>query len=430
MRSSVTRGAGAASFCAALSGIAALCAGCGSSAPARGQTGSGGAVAGSAGGHASTSTGGMGMGMGGQAGSSANGGSGGEVGARDAGGAQGGTAGEPALPDSSAFCSSQATPTCAQGGCATPPSCASAGPGRSDCGANGASKESCCTSLEVPCGAHFRTYTNDGTGAMGQGDPAIVSGFRLDKYLVTVGRFRQFVQAWNGGSGYAPAAGSGKHTYLNGGKGLADAADSADGGAPMYEPGWVTAYNSNVMLTSQNLACDPMFATWTDTPGSNETLPMNCVNWYEAYAFCIWDGGFLPSEAEFEYAAAGGGQQREYPWGSTDPGASNDYAIFGCDRDNDGGGCTGIGSLAPVGTATLGAARWGQLDLAGDLSEWLLDVYAPFGNPCTDCTALAGVNRGGSFRSTPVYLQSSFRGDLLYATDQTSSFGIRCTRTP
>ena len=49
---------------------------------------------------------------------------------------------------------------------------------------------------------------------------------------------------------------------------------------------------------------------------------MNCVNWFEAYAFCIWDGGFLPSDTEWEYAAAGGSLQREYPWGSTAPGTA------------------------------------------------------------------------------------------------------------
>jgi len=35
--------------------------------------------------------------------------------------------------------------------------------------------------------------------------------------------------------------------------------------------------------------------------GSLRDLPVNDVTWYQAYAFCIWDGGFLPSEAEWNY---------------------------------------------------------------------------------------------------------------------------------
>jgi formylglycine-generating enzyme len=283
-------------------------------------------------------------------------------------------------------------------------SCQTSGPGLTNCGAN---SENCCTSLEVTGGAYYRTYDPVGIdggvglapdgGPTGEADPATVSSFRLDKYVVTVGRFRQFVNAWN--AGYMPPAGSGKHTYLNGGNGL-----NATGGG--YEPGWAATDDGNIAPTGPNLECDPIFATWTNTTGSQDNLPINCVNWYEAYAFCIWDGGFLPSEAEWEYAAAGGSEQREYPWGSTAPGTGCpqtgcQYAIYNCDFPNGSGSCTSVANIAPVGYAAQGAGLWGQLDLAGDVFEWNLDWYATYVDPCTDCadfaTPPARVLRGGAF---------------------------------
>ena len=86
------------------------------------------------------------------------------------------------------------------GNTAPPPSCAPGGPGMTDCGPG----ESCCTSLGVTGGMYFRTYRNNGSGPTGTNDPAKVSDFRLDKYLVTVGRYRQFAAAWTGG--WRPAA--------------------------------------------------------------------------------------------------------------------------------------------------------------------------------------------------------------------------------
>ncbi len=246
------------------------------------------------------------------------------------------------------------------------PSCAAGGDGLTNCGQN---SESCCTSLAVTGGGFHRTYTNDGTGPTAEADPATVSDFRLDEYDVTVGRFRQFVNAVlpPSGSGWLPAPGSGKHTHLNGGLGLANTAP--DSGVS-YETGWVGSDDIYVAPTTANLSCDA-YATWTASPAGDETRPITCVDWYEAYAFCIWDGGFLPSDAVGLFAAAGGTDQRDYPWGTTDPGTANQYAIFG-DAQNGGScyyptgtltTCTGPGNIAPVGTAYLGAGRWGQLDL-------------------------------------------------------------------
>ena len=292
------------------------------------------------------------------------------------------------------------------------------------------------TGLEVPGGTYDRTYTNDGSGPIGQADPASVSTFRLDEHLVTVGRFRPFLAA--SVAGWVPAAGSGKHTHLNGGRGLIDS------GTLGYEPGWDPGATAMLATTEGDwmarLKCDPSFQTWSDTKGIHDTLPLNCVDWYEAYAFCIWDGGFLPSEAEWEYAAAGGDQLREYPWGSTDPGmhpgvdgGTSLYLISDCNYPPGSTACSGAVNIAPVGTATLGAGRWGQLDLAGELAEWTLDWYAPYVDPCVDCVFLTDfsyrVVRGGSFgTNTENVFPPARDGDV--PGSRNAFYGFRCARTP
>jgi formylglycine-generating enzyme required for sulfatase activity len=296
----------------------------------------------------------------------------------------------------------------------------------------GTGNESCCTSLPVSGGNYARTAVWGGdTCPVGWAALTSVSGFQLDKYLVTVGRFRQFV---NGGAGHLPAAGSGKHTHLNGGSGL----NVAGGG---FEPGWATADNGNIAPTNGNLvSCSP-YSTWTNTPADGqENLPINCVNWWEAYAFCIWDGGFLPSEAEWGYAAAGGAAQRCWPWASPGlfeqwpyacPGDGCDYAIYGCFYPSGSGICEGVKNIAPVGTATLGAARWGQLDLVGNMWEWNLDFYAKW-SACTDCANLTPGSsraiRGGSF----LYGLSPLDPYQRSASTPTTRdlIGFRCARAP
>jgi formylglycine-generating enzyme required for sulfatase activity len=320
---------------------------------------------------------------------------------------------------------------------ATPPSCAAsdAGAGTGQCGPT---NDSCCTSLEVTGGSFYRTYTNNGSGPTGEADQAQVSGFRLDQYLVTVGRFRQFVAAWNGGSGWTPPAGSGKHTHLNGGLGLANS------GTPgTYETGWVASDSANVAPTDANLTtyCNGSGAisTWTTSAGNNENLPINCANWFEAAAFCIWDGGFLPSDTEQEYAAAGGGDsmgQREYPWGTTDPGLANQYAIYHCYYPTGmaTGACSGTTNIAPVGTTKSGFGRWGQFDLTGEIWEWNVDWYmSPFVD-CTDCAYLDMTTGGRTLRGG---VWDDAVGGLLptYQThgspfDRSYGLGFRCARTP
>ena len=388
-----------------------------------GGTGGAGGSGGVAGGGAGTTGGGGGGSTGGALGGAGASGATGSGGTSATGGVTGGggTGGTRATGGSGGASGAAGTGTGGTSGSgATPPSCAPGGPGMTDCGSG---RENCCISLDVTGGTYNRTYRNSGSGPTGQADPATISNFRLDKYLVTVGRYRQFAAAWNGG--WMPAAGAGKHAYLSGG-GLTMTA----GGV---ETGWDTTWMTNVRPTNASLTggsyCDGTHATWTSSAtGGRENLPSNCVNWYEAYAFCIWDGGFLPSEAEWEYAAAGGSEQRQYPWGTAAPGTMNQYAIYG---SNYTGNSTG---LAPVGTAAMGAGRWGQLDLSGEIWEWALDWKNAYVNPCTDCVSLTKASyrivRGDNFGGSVNNLVPTVRGGDIAPEGRDSNFGFRCSRAP
>jgi formylglycine-generating enzyme required for sulfatase activity len=206
----------------------------------------------------------------------------------------------------------------------------------------------------------------------------------------------------------------------------------------VIEPGWDASWNEKLPQTASAwdayLACGAENQTWTT---SDDRMPMNCISWYDVHAFCIWDDAFLPSEAEWNYAAAGGAQQRSYPWGATQPGTDSKLAIYGCYYMGNG---TCPGNLAAVGSATAGNGKFGQSDLEGNVMEPTLDsYYYPYFDPCVDCTNAAStggvVFRGSDFAGSgpmgggPDQLLVSYRG-FVFATDHYVVQGGRCARTP
>jgi formylglycine-generating enzyme len=244
---------------------------------------------------------------------------------------------------------------------------------------------------------------------------ASVAPFALDKYEVTVGRFRKFVTAYDQWHQVHPGAkeGSSPNTERTG---WGESWASSPGDLP----------NSASALVANVKCSSPALQTWSDTEGANDLWAMNCLSWYEALAFCIWDGGRLPTEAEWEYAAAGGSQNRLYPWGSDAP--SEDRVFLFADGN----------PFYAVGSKALGAGYFGHLDLAGSAWEMVFDWYSPtyYGtetapSACVNCANTASANlrtrRGGSWNEVAVELRAAARLDVS-PMNRSFDIGFRCAR--
>jgi iron(II)-dependent oxidoreductase len=178
------------------------------------------------------------------------------------------------------------------------------------------------------------------------------------------------------------------------------------------DPGWEHRRSSDLSA--------PLFWTpdgaggWTRRRfGSEETVPpgepVQHIDFHEAQAFARWAGARLPTEFEWEKAAAGAPQQlvhRSWPWGEQSP---NERLA------NLGGQAL---RPAPAGAYPLGASAYGVEQLIGDVWEWtsspltpwprftpmIYDNYsAPFFGP--DYRVL----RGGSWATGPAAVRTSFR---------------------
>jgi len=248
--------------------------------------------------------------------------------------------------------------------------------------------------------------------------PATLSPFSLDRFEVTVGRFRAFVAAYPGSK---PAPGAGAHPLIPGSG---------------WDPAWPLPGDASALSAAVG-SCSP--TTWTPDPTPDgDALPMTCLDWYTAFAFCAWDGGRLPTEAEWYYAAAGGTPEREYPWSNPADSSmiDSDYAVYDC-IELPSCGLLGVGSKSP-----LGDGRWGQADLGGSVWEWNLDWFNPgdaYVDPagCDDCANLDSststspptrVLRGGSWLSYAPDLANASRSNAAPSDPFTDGPGVRCAR--
>jgi eukaryotic-like serine/threonine-protein kinase len=177
--------------------------------------------------------------------------------------------------------------------------------------------------------------------------------------------------------------------------------------------------------------------------------PINCVTWEMADVYCHAMKARLPTEAEWEFAARGS-DGRRYPWGDEAPSAKY---LNACGSECMAwataakvppltamyNAADGFPNTAPVGSFPQGRSKFGVMDLAGNVWEWVSDWYGPYtstaghtpaDNPKGPDKGDTKVLRGGGWNgSDPSWERPSFR----FSTDPSHrnyAFGFRCAADP
>jgi formylglycine-generating enzyme required for sulfatase activity len=200
----------------------------------------------------------------------------------------------------------------------------------------------------------------------------------------------------------------------------------------------VVGYNEGALGGS---ASANAYCTATIGPGDREEYPLNCIDWAGARSLCQHDGADLPTEAQWEYAAAQAARdaKTEYPWGDADPTGCSGVAYGRLTNEE----CAAYGS-GPV-TVTADDTAGGDLtpgiglvDLGGNLEELALDSFAPYAAVCwgqplqVDAACIASGTtahplRGGSWLGSTANLRATSR-DVAAAGTQSTIAGFRCAR--
>jgi formylglycine-generating enzyme required for sulfatase activity len=163
-------------------------------------------------------------------------------------------------------------------------------------------------------------------------------------------------------------------------------------------------------------------------PAGEDDLPVTHVLKRDAEEFCRRAGRRLPSNAEWEKAARGT-DGRVYPWGNE----------FSADRANinrrvDVGSTNALlchspfaasrGKL-PGGTFPNGASPYGCQDMAGNVWEWVSDVWIDPVSFGQQTGQPRGIIRGGAYSYSPRQARASYQGfEALETTCH--DVGFRC----
>ena len=230
----------------------------------------------------------------------------------------------------------------------------------------------------------------------------IIQSFLIDKNLVTVEDFRNFVNESN--------------------------------------------YITEAEIFGNAIVYDDSVGTWQLVDGANwqyplgklkpialDNHPVTQVSWNDALAYCNFCDKTLPNEVQWEYAASERGQKKNqlFYWGN-DLLVNNNYMCntWASGYPNTIGFQDGFKYTSPI--AYYPANSLGIYDMAGNVWEWCYNWHLPYeGNSQVFPDELQGkAQRGGSFLCNPNYCHG-FRLSARSATSPESSLfhvGFRCVK--
>ena len=156
---------------------------------------------------------------------------------------------------------------------------------------------------------------------------------------------------------------------------------------------------------------------------SRGTRAAGNMTWEDGLAFCEYMGGRLPTEQEWEYAAAGGSAKQFYP-GTNDESEADDYVRH---RTNS------MAESFPVGRKKPNL--FGLYDMGGNVAEWIGEFYEFYPEPGVEPDWIdldkreLRLARGGGFSAELFVARTYWRAGTL-GTVTTPTIGVRCVTDP